>query len=80
MGNNCISLSLCVRNFGFWFDSNLSMIDYINKVCNVVFYYLYNLRCIKKYLLRDFLIILVYVFIISCFDYCNGLLFGLLNV
>ena len=41
------------------------------------FYHLHNLRRIKKYLSRDYLITLVQAFITSRLDYCNGLLFGL---
>ena len=53
---NRISRSSCVRNFGSWFDSNLSMTDHINKACNATFCHLHNLRRIKKYLSRDYLI------------------------
>ena len=75
--NNCISPSPCVKNLGSWFESNLSMTDHINKACNAAFYHLHNLRRIKKYLSRDSLITLVYAFITSRLDHCNGLLFGL---
>ena len=80
VGNNRISPSLCVKNLGSWFDSNLSMTDHINKACNAAFYHLHNLRRIKKYLSRDSLITLVHAFITSRLDYCNGLLFGLPKV
>ena len=80
VGNNHISPSPSVRNLGSWFDSNISMTDHINKACNVAFYHLHNLRHIKKYLSRDFLITLVHAFITSRLDYCNGLLFGLPKV
>ena len=53
------------------------MTDHINKACNAAFYHLHNLRRIKKYLSRDFLITLVHAFITSRLDHCNGLLFGL---
>ena len=39
-----------VRNLGVWFDSTLSMGTHINKVCKSVFYYLHDLRKIRKYL------------------------------
>ena len=75
VGNNRISPSPCVKNLGSWFDCNLSMTDHTNKACNAAFYHLHNFRRIKKYLSRDSLITLVYAFITSHLDYCNGLLF-----
>ena len=67
VSNNRISPSPCVKN----------LTDHINKACNAAFYHLHNLRRIKKYLSRDFLITLVHAFITSRLDYYNGLLFGL---
>ena len=61
VGNNRISPSPCVRNLGSWFDSNLSMTDYIKKACSAAFYHLHNLRRIKKYLSRDSLITLPFM-------------------
>ena len=41
-----------VKNLGVWFDSNLSMVNHITKTCSVAFYYLYNIRRIRKYLTK----------------------------
>ena len=41
-----------VKNLGVWFDSNLSMIDHITKTCSAAFYYLCNIRRIRKYLTK----------------------------
>ena len=38
----------CARNLGAWFDSMLSMETHTNKVCSSGFYYLHNLRRIRK--------------------------------
>ena len=65
------------RNLGCWFDSRLSMASHITKICASSFYYLYNIRWIRKYLSRQSTEILVHAFITSCLDYCNGLLYGL---
>ena len=65
------------RNLGSWFDSKLTMAFHISKTCNSAFYYLYNLRRIRKYLSKDNTKTLVHAFISSRIDYCNSLLYGL---
>ena len=67
----------CVRNLGAWFDSIFSMKTHINKVCCSGFYYLHNLRRIRKYLSQDCLATLIHAFITSRLDYCNSLMYGL---
>ena len=60
-----------------WFDSTLSMNSHINKTCSLAFYYLYNIRKIRKYLSREATEKLIHAFVSSRIDYCNSLLFGL---
>ena len=69
----------CVRNLAAWFDSMLSMGTHINKVCRSGFYYLHNLRRIKKYLSLDYLVTLIHAFVTDWLDYCNSLMYGLLQ-
>ena len=66
-----------VRNLGVWFDSTLSMNSHINKTCSLAFYYLYNIRKIRKYLSRESTEKLIHAFASSRIDYCKSLLFGL---
>ena len=66
-----------VKNLGSWFDPNLNMCHHITNVCKAGFFYLHNIRRIKKHLSRDSLLILVHAFIKSRLDYCNALLYGL---
>ena len=66
-----------VKNLGSWLDPNLNMRHHITNVCKAGFFYLYNIRRIKKYLSRDSLLTLVHAFITSRLDYCNALLYGL---
>ena len=40
------------------------------------FYYLHNLRRIRKYLSQDCLVTLIHAFVISRLDYCNSLMYG----
>ena len=76
-GEYDIDPSLCVRNHGVWFDSHLSMSTHVSKFCTSSFHKLHNIRCIRKYLSRDSLVVLIHAFITSRLDFCNGLLYGL---
>ena len=67
----------CVRNLGAWFDSMLSMGTHINKVCSSGFYYLHNLRRIRKYLSQVCLVTLIHEFVTGRLDYWNSLTYGL---
>ena len=67
----------CVKNLSFGIDPNLNMHHHITNVRRAGFFYLHNIRRIKKYLLRDSLLTLVHAFITSRLDHCNALLYGL---
>ena len=54
-----------------------NMISHINNICSSSFYYLYNLRRIRKYLSRQSAISLIHAFTTIKLDYCNSLLYGL---
>ena len=69
----------CIRSLGAWFDSMLSMDTRINKVCSSGFYYLHNLRRIRKYLSQDCLVTLIHAFVTGRLDYYNSLMYGLLQ-
>ena len=53
------------------------MSTHITKLSSSSFYYLYNIRRIRKYLSRRCTETLVHAFITARIDYCNSLLFGL---
>ena len=53
------------------------MASHITKICASSFYYIYNIRRIRKYRSRQSSQILGHAFITSRLDYCNGLLYGL---
>ena len=79
VGDSQIAPSCEVRDLGTWFDSKMSMLSHIKKTCSSAFYYLYNMRRIRKYLSRSVTESLVHAFITSRIDYCNSLLYGLPN-
>ena len=66
-----------VKDLGVWFDSSLTMTTHINKTSASAFFYLYNIRHIRKFLSRQHTEILIHAFISSRLDYCNSLLYGL---
>ena len=57
----------------------MSFLSHFNKTCSSAFYYIYNMRRIRKYLSRSVTESLVHAFITSRIDYCNSLLYGLPN-
>ena len=77
VGDYNISPSPSVRNLGTWFDPHLDMDVHITKTCSSAYYYLYNIRHIRKYLSRSSSETLIHAFITSRLDYCNSLLYGL---
>ena len=60
-----------------WLDSNLSMGDHKTKTSSAAFYYLYNIRKIRKYLSKECTETLIQAFISSRLDYWNNLLHDL---
>ena len=53
------------------------MATHITKIYTSSFYYIYNIRQIRKYLSQQSTETLVHAFITSLLDYCNGFLYGL---
>ena len=51
--------------------------DHITKTSSAAFYYLYNIRRIRKYLSKECIETLIHAFISSRLVYCNSLLYGL---
>ena len=62
-----------VKNLGVWLDSKLSMDAHITKTCSAAFYYLYNIRRIRRYLSKESAESLIHAFTSSRLDYCNSL-------
>ena len=61
---------------GSWFDSHMDMATHITKTCGSAFFYLYNIRHIRKCLTSEWTEKLIHVFITSRLDYCNSLLYS----
>ena len=80
VGDADIAPVLSARNLGTWFDSHMEMSIHISKTCSSAFYYLYNIRHIRKYLSKEHTEQLIYAFVTNRLDYCNGLLYGVQQV
>ena len=66
-----------VRNLGVLFDRNLTFYAQITKTCCTGYYYLHNIRKIRKYLTLDSTRCLVHALVMGRVYYCNSLLYGL---
>ena len=77
VGTATITPVSSARNLGSWFDSKRTLAIHISKTCNSAFYYLFNLRRIRKYLSKNNTKTLVHALISRRIDYCNSLLYGL---
>ena len=76
VGNSSITAVDKARNLGVWFDSNMNFNVHITKTCNLFFYFLYNIRRIRKYLTYESTQKLVIALVIEHLDYCNSLFYG----
>ena len=77
VGQAEVSSVVSARNLDTCFDTHLNMGTQITKTCSSAFYYLYDIRHIRKYLSRESTVKLVHAFISSRLDYCNSLLYGI---
>jgi hypothetical protein len=72
VGNSSITTVSKARNLGVWFDSNMNFNVHITKTCNLAFYFLHNIRRIRKYLTHESTQKLVLALVIEHLDYCNS--------
>ena len=63
--NSVIMKSSVVRNLGSYIDDKLSINSHMNKVCNASFYYLHNIKWIRKHLLRHSSVTLIHACVSS---------------
>ena len=71
-----------LKNLGIFIYEKLSMNSHIThyKICNISFYYLHNIKRIRKHLSRNSTETLIHAFVLSRLDYCNSLLYGMPQV
>jgi len=66
-----------VRDLGVIVDSDLSLSTHVSRITSVCFYYMRQLRLVRRSLTMDAAHALVRAMIHSRLDYCNSLLAGL---
>ena len=74
VGEVDVKLISTARNLGTWFDNNLTMNTDINKTCSSAFFYLYNIKRIRKYLTSEsatIITVFITAFLIINFISCN---------
>ena len=59
-----------VKDLGVWLDSHLKFDVHITKTCSTAYYFLHNIRRIRKYLTHHTTQILVHAQVIGRIDYC----------
>ena len=75
---DCTIKSVCsVRNLGAYFDSQMSMQEFVDNKCKSVQSQIRKIYCIRKYLTKESCISLVQGLVTSKLDYANGLLAGI---
>ena len=77
VGDHLIATCQVAKNLGFWFDQQLSMVTNIKKRCSASYFYLHNIRRIRKKISVESTKLLVHALVTSRIDYCNSLLHGL---
>ena len=77
VGDAQVSLVQSVKNLGTSIDSNMSLQVNINNICKATYYYITNVRRIRKYLSNQATQTLCHALIIGRIDYCNSILYGL---
>ena len=67
------------RNLGVMFDKNFTFPSQLSAVCSSCFYYMRDLWCICCFLDLDSAILLATALVSCCADFCNSLLYGIVD-
>ena len=80
VGDCTITLTRSVRNLGAYFDSRMSMEEFITKKCRACQLQLHKIARIRKYLSNDTCSCIIQGLVTSKLDYANCLLYGVNKV
>ena len=70
--------SKAVKYLGVWLDNTLSISKHVTKLASSCYFFLYNLRRIRKYLSKSACETLINALVVSRLDYCNSLFTAIL--
>ena len=70
VGESVVTPVSIARNLGALFDASMTMESHVTKTCGTAFYFLHNIRRIRKYLSRECTETFIHAFISSRLDYC----------
>ena len=71
--------SITPRNLGVMFDKFINLNDHVTSVCRAAYYHLKNILSLKPFLSEDALTTVVHAFVTPLIDYCNSLLYGIVD-
>ena len=74
-----LSTAKSVRNLGALFDSPLSSEAFVDSICKFAWFQLFNISRSRKFLTTDAAKILIQAYVMSKSDYCDSLLYGILD-
>jgi len=72
LGSDTVTASDHERVLGVTFSSDLTLEKHVSKTCAAGFYWLRQLRCIRRSLDEESAATLVHAFVTSRIDYCNA--------
>jgi len=76
VNGSAVTLLPSVSCLGVIVDQEMLFVDHIRRLASLCFYWLRQLRSIRRTLTTETTKILVYALVISQIDYCNGVLAG----
>jgi len=76
LGNQVIAATDLVRVLGVTLSSDLSLSKHVSNTCTACFYWLHQLRRVRRTLDTESTATLVHAFVASRLDYCNTVLAG----
>ena len=75
--SDVIKASPVIRNLGVHMDNTLSLVQHVNEIRKIGFYYLNWIKKVRPYLSQDAAKSIVHALVISRIDYCNAVLVNL---
>ena len=79
VGEDRVDRSAKVKLLGVWLDEHLSFEHHILQKCKNAMLSIYKIRNLRRYLSLEACQVLIHSLVFSHLDYCNSLLFGLLE-